>query len=49
MFDGFVERGSHSVIWDGRDEEGRELGSGVYLYRMVTSEESMVRRMVLLR
>ena len=49
VFDGFVERGSHSVIWDGRDEEGRELGSGVYLYRMVTSEESMVRRMVLLR
>ncbi|MCL2065658.1 MAG: T9SS type A sorting domain-containing protein [Candidatus Cloacimonetes bacterium] len=49
VFDGLVERGSHSVIWDGRDEEGRELGSGVYLYRMVTSEESMVRRMVLLR
>ncbi|MCL2065479.1 MAG: hypothetical protein FWG98_14060, partial [Candidatus Cloacimonetes bacterium] len=24
VFDGFVERGSHSVIWDGRDEEGRE-------------------------
>jgi hypothetical protein len=26
--------GRHAVVWDGRDEEGRPVASGVYLYRL---------------
>ena len=49
LLDGLFESGSHSVVWDGRDDSGRELGSGVYLYRMVAGEETSVRKMVLLK
>ena len=49
LLDGFYESGSHTVVWDGRDDSGRELGSGVYLYRMLAGEESSVRKMVLLK
>ncbi|MCZ6819681.1 MAG: T9SS type A sorting domain-containing protein, partial [Calditrichaeota bacterium] len=27
-------RGTYSVIWDGKDNIGRQVSSGVYLYRL---------------
>ena len=41
--------GSHSVEWNGQDENGREVSSGVYFYRMNAGEVNDVRRMVLLK
>ena len=29
--------GAHSIQWHGRDAAGREVSSGVYIYRLVTS------------
>ena len=51
LLDGSVEFGAgrHSVIWDGRDDGGRGLGSGVYFYRMRVGEYVSVRRMVLVK
>jgi len=40
----------HKAPWDGRDEEGRELASGVYLYRLQTGEHKLeTRKLLLLR
>ncbi len=41
--------GEHRLSWDGRDEYGREAGSGVYVYRLETREWAVHRRMLLLR
>jgi len=49
LLDSVVESGEHTVIWNGRDDFGRELAGGVYLYRMATSDMILVRRMVLLK
>ena len=49
LLDGYVPRGTHSVVWDGRDDAGRELGSGVYLCRLETRGHSTVRKLVLIR
>ncbi|MCL2065696.1 MAG: T9SS type A sorting domain-containing protein [Candidatus Cloacimonetes bacterium] len=49
LLDGFYERGSHTVVWDGKDDHGRELGSGVYFYRMIAGDVVDMRRMVLLK
>ncbi|MFH1682119.1 MAG: T9SS type A sorting domain-containing protein [Candidatus Eisenbacteria bacterium] len=35
--------------WDGRDESGREVGSGIYFARMVAGEYTATRKIVLLR
>ncbi|MCY3738610.1 MAG: leucine-rich repeat domain-containing protein [Gemmatimonadaceae bacterium] len=43
------EAGFHRLNWDGRDHEGRPLGSGVYLYRLVTGETVLTRKLTLLR
>ncbi len=41
--------GPHSITWDGRDDRGRSVSSGVYLYRIADGVESRTGRMVLVR
>ncbi|GIV60327.1 MAG: hypothetical protein KatS3mg043_1416 [Rhodothermaceae bacterium] len=41
--------GSYEVIWDGRDESGRPVASGVYVYRLRAGTFTASRTMVLLR
>ncbi len=39
--------GAHEITWHGRDDQGRGLPSGIYLYRLVTPQSSQGGRMVL--
>ncbi|MFZ5519037.1 MAG: FlgD immunoglobulin-like domain containing protein [Candidatus Zhuqueibacterota bacterium] len=40
--------GFYQVNWDGRDDSGRAVTSGIYFYRLHTEKETMVRKMVLI-
>jgi flagellar hook assembly protein FlgD len=41
--------GKHHATWDGSDERGRQVASGVYFYRLQCGGKSVTRRMVLIR
>ncbi len=41
--------GEHRVIWEGRDQKGNSVGSGVYLYRLSANGEVKSRTMVLIK
>ena len=41
--------GTYNVIWDGRDAIGRQVTTGMYIYRLVAGEELAVKTMVLSR
>jgi hypothetical protein len=41
--------GSYEVIWDGKDEEGRDLSSGIYFYQLKLGEITQTKRMILLK
>ena len=41
--------GSQSVAWDGRDEFGRALPSGLYFARLIAGEERVSRKLLLLK
>jgi len=41
--------GRYQVVWDGRNNQGKEVTSGVYLYRLKAGEFTAARKMVLLR
>ena len=49
LHQGPKKAGIHRVRWDGRDDRGRPLASGVYLYRLVTDESVQTRKLTLLR
>ncbi len=42
------KRGYHSAVWDGRDGNGREVESGVYLVRLVVGDDVRTVRVILL-
>ncbi|MDP2173628.1 MAG: T9SS type A sorting domain-containing protein [Candidatus Cloacimonadaceae bacterium] len=41
--------GSHSVVWNGIDQSGHSVVSGVYFYRLVTENNTITKRMLLLK
>ncbi len=49
LFDGLAPEGTSRVAWNGRDEQGRAVGSGVYFYRLSTPRGEESRKMVLLK
>jgi len=49
LISGVVPAGSHSVVWDGRDDRGRTVSSGVYISRLTVGGASSARRMLLVR
>ncbi|MBN1163820.1 MAG: T9SS type A sorting domain-containing protein [Candidatus Krumholzibacteriota bacterium] len=44
-----ADRGEHLVEWNGRDEGGRTVSSGVYFYRLRAGKEEFSRKMILLK
>ena len=49
LFTDYRDSGAHAVLWDGRDDGGRQVGDGVYLYRLDAAGDSDARKMVLVR
>ena len=44
-----VEAGSFTATWDGKDELGRRMASGIYLYRIQAANFTASKRMMLLK
>ena len=50
LLTGHITAGIHRLVWNGRDDLGRDAASGVYLVRLTTSSGvQQIRRMTLVR
>lgn len=49
LVSGVKEVGTHSVTWDGRDNAGSAVSSGVYFYRLDAGKFSSTKKMVMLK
>lgn len=45
----FINRGTHSVNWNGRNESGSEVSSGIYFYNLNFNNHTQSRMAVLLK
>jgi flagellar hook assembly protein FlgD len=43
------EAGTHSVVWDGRDNGGSAVATGAYFYQVRTGDFVQAKRMLMLK
>lgn len=48
LVDGVLAAGEHTVVWDGRDDAGHAVPSGIYLYKLQSAGEIATKKMMLL-
>jgi len=46
---GNLKSGYHTVTWNGKDQSGKEVSSGVYFYSIYSPSNTQVKKMVLLK
>jgi hypothetical protein len=49
LVEGYQVTGSKVVNWDGKDEKGKDLASGIYFYQLKAGEATQTKRMTLLK
>jgi hypothetical protein len=49
LFDGHQDSGTHTVLWDGKREDGTSLSSGIYFYRIEAGDFRETKKMSLMK
>ena len=49
LVDEKLDRGTHQIVWNGTDEYGKKLTSGLYLYKMKSSSYQLTKKIILLK
>lgn len=44
-----LNSGVHSYAWNSRDNNGNEIASGIYFYRLITNEYSITKKLLLIQ
>ncbi len=44
-----MSAGKHQIVWDGTDDRGNAISSGVYFYRLIVGGTSRTRKMLLMK
>ncbi len=45
----YLEKGKHSIIWNGKDKHGKNVASGVYLYKITSNKNTLIKKMLLIK
>jgi len=49
LYDGYHDAGFVSLIWNGHDDSGSQVSSGMYFFRIATDKDQATKRMMLLK
>ncbi|MBN2366038.1 MAG: T9SS type A sorting domain-containing protein [Calditrichaeota bacterium] len=49
LFNGFLEKGYHTVTWNGVNENGSPVSAGIYIYELKTGDKRLVKKMFLMK
>jgi hypothetical protein len=49
LYTGIIPSGEQSVVWNGKDDDGKSVGSGLYFYKLKTKDKELTKKMLLLK
>lgn len=49
LYSGSLSKGQHQLKWDGRNEKGSFVSSGIYFYRVQAGEKNLTRQLLIVR
>jgi L-ascorbate metabolism protein UlaG (beta-lactamase superfamily) len=49
LSDSFQNIGGYSLVWDAKDDQNKPVGSGIYFYTLGTRDQSIQKKMLLIR
>ena len=49
LYDAFRSAGQYRITWDGRNDQGREVTTGIYFYRLQTENQIQTKKMLFIK
>ena len=49
LIDEKIDVGYHQIAWDGKDNSGKMVGTGIYIYQMKAEDFIAVKKMVMIQ
>lgn len=49
LVNGMREKGNHNVVWNGKDANGNQVSSGIYYYQLRSNNQTVTKKMVLMK
>ena len=49
LVDSYHAAGPHSVIWNGTNDSGKEIATGVYFSKLSSGDNTEIKKMLLLK
>jgi len=49
LFDGQLNAGKHFIRWDGKDNDKKNLASGVYFYNIISGNNNITKKMIMMK
>lgn len=46
---GLLQAGNHKLVWDGKNSNSDQVASGIYFYKLTTSNKSLTKKMILIK
>lgn len=49
LVEAHMDRGNHTAVWNGQDNNGNTVGNGLYLYKMQSPDYQSTKKMILMK
>ncbi len=49
LVDKYLKKGKHTFNWNGKNEQGKEVSSGVYFYKLADDKSVKIRKMLIIK
>jgi flagellar hook assembly protein FlgD len=44
-----LDAGVHRLVWDGKDDRGQEMSSGMYIYQLIAGKKQLNGKLLMLK